>query len=225
MIQSTAAHMPQDEMNLVTETYKSARVILEYGSGGTTRIAAQMPGKLIFSVETDPVWAMELQRELDEAETASPVTVYHSDIGETGKWGRPILTEESWRSFHRSVLDIWQEPFFRPPDVVLIDGRMRMACLAAVILCTDKPVTVLFDDYVDRPMYQLVENVIKPVDLTGRMARFEIQPDMVEKSDVGYLISLFSTMSVSGYTVAFYDEKVLPWLRANVAGNKKQKEV
>ncbi|EPX78549.1 hypothetical protein thalar_02341 [Litoreibacter arenae DSM 19593] len=34
---------------------------MEYGSGGTTRLAAQMPGKLIFSVESDLMWALDLQ--------------------------------------------------------------------------------------------------------------------------------------------------------------------
>lgn len=211
---STAPTMPDEETALVTETYRSGRVILEYGSGGTTRVAAGMPGKLIFSVESDLMWALNLQRELDEGPAASPVTVYHSDIGETGEWGRPILTGSNWRRFPRYALDIWDEPFFRAPDVVLIDGRLRMACLATVMIRTARPVTVLFDDYAFRPMYHEVERLIAPSEVVGRMARFDVVPDMVGKSDMGFVISLFSTMSLSGYSTSFY-EQYLPWQGAD----------
>lgn len=204
--------MPADETGLVTEIYRSGRVILEYGSGGTTRLAAQMPGKLVFSVESDLIWALDLQRELDGAGTASPVTVYHCDIGRTGSWGRPILTETNWRRFHRFALDIWEEPFFRAPDVVLIDGRLRAACLGTVMMYTRQPVTVLFDDYADRPVYHMVERLIAPTRMIGRMAQFDVVPDMIGRSDMGFLISLFSLMSVYGDKKEFYDEMPPPWL-------------
>ncbi len=204
MPHSTAPTMPDEDAALVTETYRSGRVILEYGSGGATRVAAEMPGKLIFSVERDLMWALILQRELGEGLAASPVTVDHSDIGETGEWGRPILTEANWRRFPHYALDIWDEPFFRSPDVVLIDGRLRMACLATVMMYADQPVTVLFDDYASRPMYRGVERLISPTRVVGRMARFDVVPGMVGKSDMGFLISLFSTMSLSGCTASFY---------------------
>jgi hypothetical protein len=214
MPDDTAPTMPEAEAAHVAETYKAGRVILEYGSGGTTRLAAGMPGKLIFSVESDLMWALDLQAELDAAETASPVMVYHSDIGETGKWGRPILSETNWRGFHRFALDIWDQPFFRAPDVVLIDGRLRMACLGTVMMYTDRPVTVLFDDYVNRPMYQVVERLVTPTRTIGRMAQFDIVPDMIAKTDMGFLISLFSTMSVYGGKEVFYAEKTMPWQRS-----------
>jgi hypothetical protein len=215
MIKLSTIPMPDEEVAFVTQAYEAGSVILEYGSGQTTRIAAKMPGKLVFSVETDLIWAMELQRELDEAGTASPVIVYHTHIGETVQWGRPVLTEDSWRLFHKTALDIWDEPFFREPDVVLIDGRLRMGCLATVMMYTKKPVTVLFDDYDDRPMYQIVERLIKPVRVVGRMAQFDVVPDMIDKSDAGFMISLFSTMSLSGTKIEFYKDRVFPWQTAD----------
>lgn len=203
--------MPDEETALVTETYRSGRVILEYGSGGTTRVAAQMPGKLIFSVESDLMWALALQRELDCAKTASPATVYHCDIGETGLWGRPILTDANWRGFHRFALDIWDEPFFRGPDVVLIDGRLRAACLGTVMMYTSQPVTVLFDDYANRPMYHVIERLITPTRIIGRMAQFDVVPNMIGKSDIGFLISLFSLMSIYGDQEDYYAEMPPFW--------------
>lgn len=224
MTHSTTAHMPDAEVAFVTEIYEAGRVILEYGSGGTTRIASLMSDKLIFSVETDLIWAMDLQRELDDAKTPSPVIVYHCDVGETADWGRPELTSESWRIFHKAATAIWDEPFFRAPDVVLIDGRLRMACLATVMMYTEKPVTVLFDDYANRPMYQQIERVIQPSRIVGRMAQFDVMPDMIKKTDTAFLISLFSTMSLPGTRLSFYEDTALPWersdTRAAAAGTK-----
>jgi hypothetical protein len=37
----------------VAREYAAARVILEYGSGGSTHLASQLAGKRVFSVESD----------------------------------------------------------------------------------------------------------------------------------------------------------------------------
>ncbi len=62
------------------------------------------------------------------------------------------------------------------PDVVLIDGRFRVACFLTVMLRATKPVTVLFDDYHKRPEYHWIEEFGAPVDRARRMARFEVTP-------------------------------------------------
>ena len=41
---------------LVKKHYIKAKVILEYGSGGSTVLASEMPGKTIYSVESSRVW-------------------------------------------------------------------------------------------------------------------------------------------------------------------------
>ncbi|OZO45837.1 hypothetical protein CGU37_27220, partial [Pseudomonas fluorescens] len=112
--------------------------------------------------------------------------------------------EKEWRKFHRYPLAIWDEPFFRHPDVVLIDGRMRVACLATLLLRIERPVTVLFDDYRVRSLYHEIERVVQPKQLIGTLAHFELEPDMVRKEDIGFLISQFSTGSIHGTGEQFY---------------------
>jgi protein O-GlcNAc transferase len=186
--------LPLAERMLLTATYQTARVILEYGSGGSTVLAAQMPRTLTFSVESDQAWACELQRKFDQSDVPAPPILYPVDIGKTGRWGRPI-NDKKWQNFHRYALSIWIEPFFRHPDVVLIDGRLRPACFVATCLHIRKPVTVLFDDYVDRPSYHIVENLVKPVEMVGRMARFVIQPQPWPVWIHSLLSELCTTMS------------------------------
>lgn len=166
---------PPEVAELVRARYAAATVILEYGSGGSTLLAAGLPGKLIFSVESDRAWALALQTRIDLADLPSPVTIQHADIGPTGRWGRP-LDDSHWHKYHHYPLRIWSEPYFRQPDLILIDGRFRAACLVAACLHVTRPTTVLFDDYTDRPAYHVVERLVKPVLTVGRMAEFQIGP-------------------------------------------------
>ena len=182
---------PDAEANHVRAAYRDARAILEYGSGGSTVVAAEMAGKYVLSVESDRDWAMQLQLYLDDANPPSPATVWHVDIGETGDWGRP-RDHRAWRQFPNYALGIWDEPFFRHPDVILIDGRFRAACLMAALLRVERPVRVLFDDYFDRDRYHVVEEVIRPSAQIGRMAEFAVAPGQASRAALTQLVTSFS---------------------------------
>lgn len=195
--------MPEVEIEHFTRAYAEARVILEYGSGGSTEVAARMPGKYIMSVESDRAWARELRGKLTGPDILSRPVIHHVDIGATGPWGRP-LDDRTWRDYHAYPNGVWDQPWFRHPDVVLIDGRFRTACLATVLLRAERPVRVLFDDYGVRPLYHQVEEVIKPVQMVGRMAEFHVEPDLPRHRDMGLLIRQFFQVSVHGMSEKDY---------------------
>ena len=48
-------------------------------------MAADMPGKTIFSVESDKAWCDTMQDWFDANPPASPVHLHHADVGKTGK--------------------------------------------------------------------------------------------------------------------------------------------
>lgn len=187
-------HMPAAESETVESEYTHANVILEYGSGGSTMLGASMPGKKVFSVESDPDWAKYMQTELNRNVLPSPAKLYYTDIGATGRWGCP-LDDREWPKFHHYPLAIWDEPFFEHPDVVLIDGRFRAACFVTVFLRTPQPVTVLFDDYTVRPKYHVVEKFAKPDRYVGRMAVFHLGPSKEKMKIDTFIIGLFSQVS------------------------------
>lgn len=191
--------LPEEEAAYLKSAYEAAAVILEYGSGGSTVMAAELPGKLIFSVESDPAWARNLQHYLDMAGLPSPAIIHYADIGPVGKWGRP-LDSSQWERFHRYPADIWDRPWFRHPDAVLIDGRFRAACLAMTRLRMTRPVTVLFDDYAERQTYHAVEDVVgPPVQMIGRMARFELTPGPLDSAEETRLRDLFFHATYAGH--------------------------
>lgn len=188
---------PAEEAAHVTASYKAAQVILEYGSGGSTVLAARMPGKLVFSVESDRDWAIRLQQALDRSELPSSAIIYPIDIGPTGAWGRP-LDDRAWQNYHAYPTRIWDESFFRHPDLILIDGRFRPACFAYACLRVQKPVTVLFDDYVNRPAYSAIERFVKPIRTIGRMAEFRLEPRRYEGATLAFLLQLSTRATFAG---------------------------
>lgn len=182
--------LPEAEAAVLRDHYAKADVILEYGSGGSTVLAAGMPGKSVTSVESDAAWAAMVATHVAGMKRAESVIVRHVDIGPTHKWGAPT-SRSAAPKFPDYPLAVWGDPGFRHPDVVLIDGRFRPACFAAVAMKIEKPVTVLFDDYDTRDRYKGVERLSPPVEIIGRMARFELTPGPVPKDHLDWIISTF----------------------------------
>jgi hypothetical protein len=184
---SFALTFPRREAGLVRRMYAAATNILEYGSGGSTLLGARL-GKRIVSVESDRAWADRLQAELA---TFPAALVHHVYIGPTEKWGMPSRPRYHGR-FHRYALSVWDLPDLGEPDLVLIDGRFRAACLAATMLRTRRPTTVLFDDYEDRPHYHGVEKLARKEESVGRMARFTVTPGTIPAEMLTEVIGWFS---------------------------------
>lgn len=169
---------PDTEAAAVRAAYDAAGVILEYGSGGSTVMAAEMAGKRVFAVESDRDWALMMRAWFDASPPAAgtEVDVIWSDIGPTREWGYPT-GNDSWTRYARYPLEVWDLPEFRQPDVVLVDGRFRPGCALAAAFRTDRPVTVLIDDYKRRKQYHAVERFLGgPHRLHGRMAEFHVTP-------------------------------------------------
>jgi Glycosyl transferase family 2 len=178
---------PRKEARLVRRSYAQAATILEYGSGGSTLLGARL-GKTIVSVESDGAWAARMTGELAAFPGAS---VHHVDIGPTGKWGMPTRPRYHGR-FHRYSLSVWDRPDLGDPDLVLIDGCFRAACLVAVLLRARRPTTVLFDDYEGRPHYHGVEKLARKEEVVGRMARFVVTPGTIPPEMLTEVIGWFS---------------------------------
>ena len=58
------------------------------------------------------------------------------------------------------------------PDTVLIDGRFRVLCFFVSLKYATEGTKILFDDYINRPHYHIVEEYIKPAQLCGRQSLF-----------------------------------------------------
>lgn len=175
--------LPEAERNAVEEYYRGANVVLEYGSGGSTFLGSQIVRTRIFSVESDQHWLRDLTKEIATAGYADKFVPVFADIGATKEWGYPA-SDAALRAFPSYALGVWDNPSLLDPDIVLIDGRFRVACFLATAGLLKKDATVLFDDYVDRPHYHLVESIAKPEKFVGRMAIFKLRPGLLSIRDV-----------------------------------------
>ena len=184
---------PDAEKAWVKEHYQDARVILEYGSGGSTVFGGEMLGSRIFSVESDANWLANLSAWFEENPPLADVRLHHADIGPTKEWGNP-RSDTAWRKFPDYPIGVWDRDDFEQPDLVLIDGRFRAACFVTAMFRSTKPITVLFDDYVNRSKYHIVEDYVKPYETRGRMARFEVHPLSFPVADLGKIVKLFGVI-------------------------------
>lgn len=183
--------MPPAERELMEDHYRRARMILEYGSGGSTVFGARHTTAQIISIESDAAWAENLRAGLVAEGSMRPgIEILHANIGPTKAWGMP-RTHNEWRRYWALPMAIWQSERKPAPDLVLIDGRFRLGCFAAVLLHTEKPVTVLWDDYAKRKDYHVAEQWVPAAEKVGRMARFEVTPRALNNADFARLLPLF----------------------------------
>lgn len=174
---------PPAVRDVVEQEYAKAKVILEYGSGGSTGIAAQN-ADVTFSVETDTAWIENMRAWLSAEGLMSKVVLHHADIGPTQRWGKPkkFRTRHLWK-YWRYPRSVWERSDFVHPDVVLIDGRFRVSCFLWVMENISRPTRVLFDDYATREDYHYVERYQKPITVIDRMAVFEITRQTLPTSE------------------------------------------
>ncbi|WP_420863420.1 hypothetical protein [Algirhabdus cladophorae] len=189
MLERPHLTMPAAEADWLRSAYEAADVILEYGSGGSTVMAGEMAGKTVFSVENDAAWADKMEAWFAAHPAKADLRIVRQDTGKTREWAMPDNTKK-WRKFASYPLEVWTEPDFVQPDVVLVDGRFRAGCLLACLYMTEKPITVYFDDYRRRTIYHSVEDFVKPTEIQGRMARFDIEPTTIPRRDLLTIINL-----------------------------------
>ncbi len=182
--------LPAAEEAAVRAYYGVADVILEYGSGGSTVIAAELEGKTVFSVESDAKWLKGMQAYFTAFPPLARLTLHHGKIGPTKEWGHP-KSDDEFRKWSGYPLSVWDLEQFVHPDVVLIDGRFRAACFLTTLFRITKPTTVLWDDYSDRKSYHEVETLVKPIKMFGRMACFELTPMPIPADRLQWILQTY----------------------------------
>jgi hypothetical protein len=154
----------------------AAHGYVEYGSGGSTLLAA-VQGLPFVSIESDAAFAVAVRRSImgstDSQELARRVR--HINIGITREWGEPVFTAPSKRRYQRWRRYVWAPWVECPviqPDLVLVDGRFRVACTVATLLVlgSDREYEILVDDYSDRPHYGVLAEIAQIRQIVDRMA-------------------------------------------------------
>ena len=184
--------MPPAETAALIAAYQAAAVILEYGTGGSTVVAADLPGRDVFSVESAAPWLKMMEGWFADHPAKARLRLHHGNIGRTRAWGYPVDNRLAgrWASYPNSV---WDRADFVHPEVVLIDGRFRLACALTTLFRITQPVVVLIDDYVGRPGYAQIETLVGAPQMFGRMASFEFTPQTMPPAHMGWIMAAFTS--------------------------------
>jgi protein O-GlcNAc transferase len=129
--------MSSGEIKLFEKYLSQATNYLEYGSGGSTVLASKFNNiKRIKSIESDSEWASKV-------ELKTRTEMNYINLGKTGGCGTPLENKHLWPTYSQHY-----SPEF---DLVLIDGRFRVACFLDI--CLKGTSTVLFHDFLNRHQY------------------------------------------------------------------------
>lgn len=147
--------MTKSEVELLQRELDLATYYLEFGSGSSTRYAVDK-GNLqrIDSVESSLQFVEEcllVHDEVKNAQLNNKLELHLVDIGPTGRWGFPTTQREKWPDYPNKV--------FKgdcPWDLVLVDGRFRVACALNIWLHCCDDVRVLIHDYKQRAYYSIL---------------------------------------------------------------------
>ena len=103
-------------------------------------------------------------------------------------WGYPSdeTKKENWEKYSRSILN--HDEIF---DLILVDGRFRVACALCSLYKMDENSVLLFDDYVSRKYYHILQDFFYPIETVDNnmkvfKKRDDIDFDIVEKSITHY---------------------------------------
>lgn len=135
----------------------------EFGTGGSTLLAARQGFDMMVGVESDPAWAAMVREDEEVAAViaAGRASILHADIGPVGAWGSPV-DRDAVRPWPGYIARMWAEwdrlNLF--PDLVLVDGRFRVACClsAALMAAANRgrhpaPLVLIHDVGERRPNY------------------------------------------------------------------------
>jgi hypothetical protein len=165
---------------------KAASQYLEYGSGGSTYLAAQL-GLSFICVDSDKYFLESVKNKIKKNGLYNDkLQIFkHAYIGLTGPWGKPVCFKKPsearlklFASYSEPPEACLSKTF--TPDLILVDGRFRVACALKIIKLLRKSTnwTLIVDDYTIRPQYKILENFGMLNQHIGRMAIFSCKTDL-----------------------------------------------
>ena len=166
--------MTEPEQMMLAGLLRCSHRYLEFGSGGSTVLASQLVRDSVIAVDSSREW-LEKVAAACPVERSASLALTHVDIGPVGNWGVPQdeATKPRWPDYHTSI---WANPAAAYADLVLVDGRFRVACFIQAALRTAPGTLLVIHDYPERRGYHVVEEVARPVLAVGTLVAMQRRP-------------------------------------------------
>jgi hypothetical protein len=178
-----AVHMSPEERALFERVLAGGvRRYMEFGAGGSTLLALRAGAKELVVIDSDPAWAAALRRHPEGAAAieSGRMTVLDPALAPIGEWGYPVPSDKPTTRWPRYLEVGWAEWARRAtlPDLVLVDGRFRVACCLSVLLtCPGMGVRVLVHDITpERPYYSPILRYFDVIAESGGLSYLSPRP-------------------------------------------------
>lgn len=144
---------------------------LEYGCGVSTLIAG-LRAKRAVSIEGSFEWYQNTTKLLRHYKLEKTVELRHADIGPTGWLSYPILSNATAHNY--CVKPLKADELF---DLILVDGRFRVACAAHAYHKLNNKGTLLVHDYRGRHHYHDINKLFTLTGFVQTLAVFKPKPN------------------------------------------------
>ena len=168
--------MSEAEMVLLSSFLRCSNCYLEFGSGGSTVLAADLVGHSVVSVDSSANWLQKVHDTCATMCTSIRPDLLLADIGKTVEWGYPKNSRrrEWWPIYHT---DVWSLIAATDVDTCLIDGRFRVACCMQALLRTQPGTVVLIHDFANRTEYHVVHEFAREIARVELLSAFHRRLD------------------------------------------------
>lgn len=166
-------HMSPAELSLFKSFLACSDRYLEFGSGGSTCLAAAMGKQTIISVDSSDEWLAKVAAECRKFTDVPAPRLVKVDVGPVGDWGRPLdpSTRDRWPTYYSSV---WSDPDSAECDLYLVDGRFRVASFMSIVLRCRPATIIVVHDFASRSGYHVVKEICREVARAEDLSVFQV---------------------------------------------------
>jgi hypothetical protein len=151
-------YFKENDKQMFYKYIDTANYYFEYGSGGSTyQSSIRNNVKQIFSVESDLEWHNKLKTILKDKNHIR--FIYNEMDVEPNTWGTPgkNSTADQQKNYSNQILKLDPDTI-QNINMVLIDGRFRVACCLKCFDVIHNNCLIAFDDFLNRPEYHVCLN-------------------------------------------------------------------
>lgn len=142
--------------------------VFEFGVGEPSLIAALCNVPQLISVDGDKAKIDAVSSNTIWRSTTTNHSSRHIDMGPLGEWGYPLDLSHPGIKHYQQALSL--SPF--KPDVVLVDGRFRVACALSLLGFITRDTLVVVHDYTSSRGYSMIERYFELIAQTQTLGVF-----------------------------------------------------
>ena len=167
--QDLQPHFLVNDKKMFYKYLDKATYYLEYGSGGSTYQACIRNNlKKIISVESDMEWHNKLKDIVKNIDKNNNIIFKYCDMKTIpNNWGYPGIDSNlnDWINYSNVIKTI-DNNISSKIDLILIDGRFRVACCLKCYNVINDNCLIIFDDFLNRNYYHIVLDYFEIIDKT-----------------------------------------------------------